>query len=171
VASLANHLKRLLDYSAGKSPTSANIKDCLKLFEAHRHPRASDLTRLGKGGVRLFTLENFKIRFIVKYLAPYISRESTQTEKYIAAERVEYLPIPPRSVAGTMSFNQTQGYCKKEAQKARAMLALPLPLLAVNAWRNQQTPKFITQSLNMPLYLIWMMEGSRRAYMMGPVQW
>jgi hypothetical protein len=48
-ASLANHLKRLVDYSSGKSPTSANIEDCLKLFEAHRHPRVSDLTRFGKG--------------------------------------------------------------------------------------------------------------------------
>jgi hypothetical protein len=70
-----------------------------------------------------------------------------------------------------MAFNQTQGYCKEEAQKPRAMLALPLLLLAVNAWRNQQTPNFISQLLNMPLYSIWMMKGSRRAYMMGPVQW
>jgi hypothetical protein len=66
VASLANHLKSLMDYSAGKSLTSANIEDCLKLFEAHRHQRASDLTRFGKGGVRFFTLANLKIRLIFK---------------------------------------------------------------------------------------------------------
>jgi hypothetical protein len=160
-----------VDNSVGKTPTSADIEDCLKGFEAHRHPRASNITKFGKGNVRFFTMANRTMRLVLKYLAPHLSRESRQSEKFIAAERVEFLPIPPRSLTGTMAFNQTQGYGKKEFQKPRAMLALPLLLLAVNAWRNKEDPTLVSQMLNLPLYLIWMMEGSRRAYQIGPVQW
>ncbi|KAE9370063.1 FAD/NAD(P)-binding domain-containing protein [Stipitochalara longipes BDJ] len=170
VASLANHLKRLVDNSSGK-PTSVDIEACLKSFETHRHPRASMITKFGLQNVRVFTLANRKIRRMLKYLVPLLGGESTQTEKYIAAEKVDFLPVPPRSLNGTMAFNPTQGHDQKEPRKPRAVLALPLLLLAANAFRNKEVPTFVTQMLNLPLFLIMLMEGSRRAYLLNPIQW
>jgi hypothetical protein len=109
-------------------------------------------------------------RILLKYLAPLVGGETAQSEKYIAAERIEFLPIPPRSLTGTMAFNPTQGYGKKEFQKPRAVLALPLLLLAAIAWRTKEEPTLVSQILNLPMYLILMMEGSRRAYLLKPIQ-
>jgi len=171
VASLANHLKRLADNSSGKTPNSAEIEACLKSFEAHRHPRASMVTRHGRQNVRVFTLANRTARAVVKYLLPNIGGESTQSEKYIAAEKVDFLPVPPRSLTGTMAFNPTQGTGQKEPRKPRAVLALPLLLLAVNALGRTEAPTIITQMLNLPMFLILLMEGNRRAYFLNPIQW
>jgi len=171
VASLANHLKRLVDNSSGKIPNSAEIEACLKSFEAHWHPRASLTVKHGLQNVRFFTMANSTARRAFKYLAPNVGGESTQSEKYIAAEKVDFLPVPPRSLTGTMAFNPTQGYGKKELRKPRAMFALPLLLLAVNAWRTRDDPTLVSQMLNLPVYLILMMEGSRRAYLLNPIQW
>lgn len=171
VASLANHLKRLVDNSSEKSPNSADIEACLKRFEAYRHPRASRITKHGYLNVRVFTMASRKTRMLLKYLMPNIGGESTQSEKYIAAEKIDYLPAPPRSLTGTMAFNPTQGYGQRELRRPRAMLALPLLLLAVNAWWNKEDPTLDFQMLKLPLYLIWMMEGSRRAYLLNPIQW
>jgi len=171
VASLANHLKRLADNSSGKTPDSTEIEACLKNFETHRHPRASMITKHGRQNVRLFTLANRTARMVVDYLAPVNGGESTQTEKYIAAEKVEFLPVPPRSLKGTMAFNPTQGSGQQEPRKPRAMLALPLLFLALNALRNKEAPTIDTQMLNLPLFLIMLMEGSRRTYLLNPLQW
>jgi hypothetical protein len=171
VASLANHLKRLVDNSAGEIPEPADIEACLKSFEDHRHPRASLTVKHGLQNVRFFTMANRTVRMISKYIAPNVGGESTQSEKYIAAEKVDYLPVPPRSLTGTMAFNPTQGYGKMEPRKPRAMLALPLLLLAVNAWRTEENPTLVSQMLNLPMYLLLMTEGSRRAYLLNPIQW
>jgi hypothetical protein len=170
-ASLANHLKRLVDNSSGKTSNPTDIEACLKSFEAHRRPRASLITKYGFRNVRFFTMASRTARILLKYLAPLVGGETAQSEKYIAAERIEFLPIPPRSLTGTMAFNPTQGYGKKEFRKPRAVLALPLLLLAAIAWRTKQEPTLVSQILNLPMYLILMMEGSRRAYLLKPIQW
>jgi hypothetical protein len=111
------------------------------------------------------------LRFLFKYVAPIAGREAGLSELFIGAERIEFLPIPPRSLKGTMAFNPTQGLGKNEPLGPRALLALPLLLLAASAWGIKETPTLNSQLLNLPLYLIWLMEGSRRAYTMKPVQW
>ena len=57
--------------------------------------------------------------------------------RHIGAERVDFLPVPPRSVAGIMSFNPTQGVGLFESLANRALLALPL--LAIGIWGSWWT--------------------------------
>jgi hypothetical protein len=49
----------------------------------------------------------------------------------VGAPYIEYLPIPPRSMQGTMPFNPSHGMAKKENRWLRALLAFPLAVLAV----------------------------------------
>ena len=69
-----------------------------------------------------------------------------------------------------MAFNPTQGLGQEEPLGPRAIFALPLLLLAFSAWRTRESPTLDSQLQNLPLYLIWLMEGSRRAYAAKLVQ-
>jgi hypothetical protein len=99
-----------------------------------------------------------------KYVIPNLNDSGAGTsENYIAAERIEFLPVPKRSLGGTMAYNQMQGLGKHESLKPRALIALPFLLFAVYSLKTKQAPSPSSQLLDLPVYLIWMMEGSRRA--------
>jgi hypothetical protein len=111
------------------------------------------------------------LRFMFKYVIPNLNNSGAATsERYIAAERIEFLPVPERSLKGTMAFNQTQGIGKHESLKPRAFFALPLLLLALYSWKTKQDISLSSQLLDLPVYLIWMLEGSRRASEMKAFQ-
>ncbi|EXJ70477.1 uncharacterized protein A1O5_06546 [Cladophialophora psammophila CBS 110553] len=53
----------------------------------------------------------------------------------VGAEKLNFLPDPPRSYQGTMAFNQNYGLGAKKYVKTRAVTALPLLMLGLLAHR------------------------------------
>lgn len=117
------------------------------------------------------------------------------SENWIGSVRLDYLPVPPRSLGGTMPFNPKQGMGKNESLLVRAVHALPL--LAPLVYRcfitsqSQSQPASMTgsfcasfladiqvraltpQSLKIVdfgvLYAVTLVEAARRATIMTPL--
>jgi hypothetical protein len=53
------------------------------------------------------------------------------SDMIIGAVQLDYLPVPERSLHGTMPFNPSQGLGKQESKLLRAVKALPF--LAITA--------------------------------------
>ena len=131
------------------------------------------MTLKGYLNVRLFTLRTRLLKFLCYYWFPVSGDTSANplSESDIGAERIEFLPIPARSLTGTMPFNPLQGITKLESRESRAWVGLPLLILAVCSWysRKEDIPWFSMET-SLPVVLLMMMEGSRRANEMKPVQ-
>ncbi|KFA67205.1 hypothetical protein S40285_06281 [Stachybotrys chlorohalonatus IBT 40285] len=123
-------------YASSSSPTLTQIKAALHQYEHgapnNLHARAEEnVNASGKLG-RLSALHTLAERVLVPYLAPLSaeSRIDLFCDMAIGAPYIEYLPIPPRSMEGTMPFNPSHGFGKKENLWFRALVALPLFVLA-----------------------------------------
>ena len=131
------------------------------------------MTLKGYLNVRLFTLRTRLLKFLCYYFFPISGDTGANplSESDIGAERIDFLPLPTRSFAGTMPFNPMQGITKLESRKRRALVALPLFMLAVfpSYPRIDSSPTFSIDA-DLPMCLLMMMEGSRRANEMKPVQ-
>ncbi|KAE9368350.1 FAD/NAD(P)-binding domain-containing protein [Stipitochalara longipes BDJ] len=172
-ASLANHLKSLVDNCVTTKPTPAQIEQSLADFQSSRYARAKAMTMKARLNVRLFTLQTSLLKFLCQYWFPISGDTSANgwSDSDIGAERLEFLPLPARSLTGTMPFNPMQGITKQESRKERAWVALPLLVLAVvSAYiKVEESSSSFVEAL-LPMYLLMMMEGSRRANEMKPVQ-
>jgi len=123
--------------------------------------------------VRMFTLKTRLFKFLVYYWFPISGDTGANplSESDVGAERLEFLPFPARSLAGTMPFNPMQGITKEENRKKRAWVALPLLMLAAcSSYFRVEELSGSTIEASLPMYLLMMMEGSRRANEMKPVQ-
>lgn len=130
-----------------KLPDTAVIQACLNSFEAKRQRRSKWVVNETNRHVRLFTHSNNLFYFLHKYVQP-IFRDiaaNKSNHRHIGAERVDFLPIPSRSVSGTMSFNPTQGTGLFESLVNRALLALPL--LVIGFWGSGLAKKNLMNAI------------------------
>nr|BDX35614.1 FAD-dependent monooxygenase StrN [Stachybotrys sp.] len=128
-------------YTSGKKPSAtpslAQIKAALHQYEYgspnNLHTRAEENVNASGMLGRLSALHTLAERILVPYLAPLSaeSRIDMFCDMAVGAPHIEYLPIPPRSMEGTMPFNPSHGFGKKESPWLRAFIALPLFMLAV----------------------------------------
>jgi hypothetical protein len=189
-AALANHINAMLQFCREKTPNLPAIRTCLELFETRRKARTKIIVSQTNLHVRLFTQANVVLKLLSIYLAPLLGDAAAvkQSARLIGAERVNYLPVPARSLKGTMPFNQTMGVGGTENISRRAMIALPLLVLgfASNWWAIKRLPSdpassnilqytygeretfFLTDLA--PIYLIWLLEGNRRGNYLKPLQ-
>lgn len=133
-AALANSMHRLATESnAGFLSNAQQIARTLSNFEHTMHPRASAVIKSAAAATRLQALRGIKEQLITRYILPYAGdlAANDACSSWIGAERIQYLPVPPRSLVGTASFNPTQGIGRKEKIWRRA--AVTIPLLAA-AW-------------------------------------
>jgi hypothetical protein len=86
---------------------------------------------------------------------------TTSWNSLVCAERVEFLPVPVQSLTGTMTFNPMLGLGKIESHKTRALFALPFLFSAISPWITEYTASPPSHLLELPVVLIWMIEGSR----------
>lgn len=127
-AALANHVERMLNNRNEKVPDPAAVRKCLASFEAKRQRRSKPVVEETNRHVRLFTYSNPLFQFLFVYIQPLLGdiAANKSNDRHIGAERVDFLPIPSRSVSGTMGFNPTQGVGLFESAANRALHALPL---------------------------------------------
>jgi hypothetical protein len=173
-ASLANYLHRLFSNKTSKYniPSKFEIAQCLTSFQSSRQPRARAATKRGNMVVKLFTQRTRTLRLVTRFLFP-ISGDGGQNAEAaedIGAELVEFLPIPGRSLTGTMPFNPLQGVTRFENRKLRALIASPLLLLGILSAFKQSELSGPLQGMVFPIQLLMMMEGSRRANGLKPLQ-
>jgi hypothetical protein len=172
-ASLANHLKRMLDSCSEEAPTSMRIEKCLRDFQTHRQPRAREAVRQTNMNVRVLSLQTPLLKFMIENVAPLLGdiQANQVSDRHIGAERVEFLPLPARSFSGTMRFNYTRGITMYESRGRRALFALPLLAIALFSLPDRKSAMPLFQILDTPVYLIWMLEGSRSVNYLKPIQW
>lgn len=164
----------MLDNASKPSLTSADIKMCLRDFQAHRQPRASEAVNQTNKNVRALSLSTPVIKVLIEKVAPFLGdvQINEMSARHIGAEKIEFLPIPVRSTTGTMPFNSTQGITNHESRRRRALLAFPL--LSIPIWLSLLDTKSrssVFQILEAPVFLIWMLEGCRSANYLKPMQW
>jgi hypothetical protein len=65
------------------------------------------------------------------------------------AVKIDYLPVPERSLHGTMPFNASQGLGKQESKMLRALKALPFLGFTATAvyfmWAVSELPEILVQ--------------------------
>ncbi|KXS95079.1 hypothetical protein AC578_9584 [Pseudocercospora eumusae] len=130
-AALANQLKRLHD--AGNNDFDlASITHAFQVWRDKRRVRVEGTCREAALVCRMQSLDNFKAYIFEFWIVPLLSDTviNMQTDNIRGAELLEWLPVPERSLNGTMPFNQYQGVGNKESLLSRALLASPLLLIS-----------------------------------------
>ncbi|KAK8067438.1 hypothetical protein PG996_006550 [Apiospora saccharicola] len=123
-----------------KRPTLAQVQAALHGYETSPHSlhrRAMENIKASGDLGRLSALRTLTQRLLVPYLMPVSldTRVDLFCDSAVGAPCIEYLPVPPRSMSGTMLFNPSHGMGKHESKLARALVALPLLLLAVGCFQ------------------------------------
>ena len=141
-AALANQLYAL--NAAHKNTTkpiqTGEITSALKKWQAKRQARIEATCKEAALVCRYSVLDS-----IMAYVFHYVLVPNSQSliinmqcGNIIGAELLEWLPVPQRSLKGSMGFNQHQGTARGESTLLRALKASPLLLLSWFVW--QKTP-------------------------------
>jgi hypothetical protein len=189
-AALANHIHAMSQSCGEKTPNLSAIRTCLESFETKRKVRTKIIVAETNLHIRLFTQANRILKHVSIYIGPLLGDAAAgkPSARLIGAERVDYLPVPPRSLKGTMPFNQTMGVGGTGNISRRAKIALPLLVLgfASNWWDIKKlAPDTASSGIPphtyggkvtifladlIPMYLIWLLEGNRRGNYLKPLQ-
>lgn len=139
-AALANQLYTL-NASHKKSPQSiqtSEISSAFRKWQAKRQARIEATCKEAALVCRYSVLDS-----IMAYVFHYILVPNSQSllinmqcGNIVGAELLEWLPVPPRSLKGTMGFNQHQGTARGESSLLRALKASPLLLLSWFVWHK-----------------------------------
>ena len=131
-ASLANSLYRLAITHDSYLPNAYQVSNALALFEGAVKMRATEAIKGAAAVTRVQALRGFKDWVVAHYAIPFagdfIVDQSCET--WVGAAKIDYLPIPRRSLTGNMPFNPSQGIGKQESRVLRTLKALPMFIMA-----------------------------------------
>ncbi|KAL2849403.1 hypothetical protein BJX68DRAFT_267254 [Aspergillus pseudodeflectus] len=160
-AALANILHMLNSARGNSKPlTTRAIENALSEFDTRRrHIRTTALIRQAGALARLQALRTPLDRIAAALLFPRAgdARADQLCGDAVGAARIEYLPLPRRSLQGTMPFNPELGIGLGESKRGRALRALPLLLLALGG--------FLSMAAVVPL------EGAAQVLNAGVYRW
>ncbi|KAF3480348.1 uncharacterized protein GIQ15_05695 [Arthroderma uncinatum] len=189
-ASLANALLELTSRShchgTDNHPSIDSIRHALKKYQKARRLRAIITVKASGFVTRLNALRGTVERIISHYFLP-ISGDMLidwASDTWIGAEKLNFLPLPKRSLRGTMPFNPEQGMGKYESIPKRAFAAMPfLGLLGLHSaiFKGSllQLPSYnATRSWPLPvpladfgvIYNILLIESARQTNRLSPMQ-
>ncbi|KAH7082317.1 FAD binding domain protein [Paraphoma chrysanthemicola] len=133
VAALANELKKMKDSSEKEKPSFEDIKSHLGNYQKIREKRVTAILKAANGLTRIHALKTWKDRLFAFHVLPYAGDMFTDLncDMVVGAVKLDYLPVPDRSLHGTMPFNASQGLGQQESKLLRAIRALPF--LAITA--------------------------------------
>jgi hypothetical protein len=172
-AALSNSLKRLLSNNGSSQPSIEDIQAAMEAYHAKRADRIKAILTTANKQTRIDSFRGPIEKLIVLKVMPYLGHDfvvNLQSQNMIGAERLEYLPVPERSLNRGMPYNQSQGVARHESVLRRALIALPL-LACGRTYQflsSQNGLIDITNSTSFlltlaPIYLIWFIESHRRA--------
>ncbi|KAK0652570.1 hypothetical protein B0T16DRAFT_346949 [Cercophora newfieldiana] len=131
-AALASVVKELVDKANGGHLTESQIKEYFSSYQKARKHRADGIVKRAGDVTRLQALQKAAfMRHIIGHLGDFLPNR--QAEMVVDSLPITFLPIPRRSVMGTMPYNPAQGENHVESKLKRLALALPFLLLSVLA--------------------------------------
>jgi len=134
-AALANLLHNLDSIRLDKEPiTTSQVETALSHFDTKsRHVRTTATIQEAGSLTRLQAFRTIADRLLVYLLFPRAgdARADQLCGDAVGAERIEYLPLPKRSLIGTMPFNPEHGIGWHESLLKRALWASPLLILGL----------------------------------------
>ena len=135
-AALANAVHALTN-EVGMRPRFQGVCRALNAYQRNRKPRTSEAVKTANGLTRLQALKGVKESVVVHHVIPYSGDfiVNTSCDSWIGAPSLNFLPLPARSLKGTMPFNPEQGISKKESKVDRALSAFPLLFISIWAFR------------------------------------
>ncbi|KAE8390308.1 hypothetical protein BDV23DRAFT_183601 [Aspergillus alliaceus] len=86
--------------------------------------------------VRMQTLQSAMDRLVVRYISSYVGdlHADQFCDDAIGGEKIDYLPLPARSLTISMPFNPSRGIGQHECLWLRARRAMPLLVMSVAAF-------------------------------------
>ena len=143
-AAVANVLKELVDGNKSIHPTLEDVAKSLRKFQESREVRMAAIAKMANGLTRIQALKGLKDRIMARFVIPNLGDHlvDMQSDTYIGAVRLNYLPTPPRSLNTLMPFNPEQGLSKEESKIKRFALALPFLGIAYLAYVHIQQKSF-----------------------------
>lgn len=132
-AALANALHTLANLS--ETPTLTEIQSALTSYHSKRKTRAKAAFRVSNMCTRLEALRSRKGQFYALYLQPMLGDwlDNRMSMELIGSEAIEFLPLPPQSLTGSMGFNPDFSNGPPTKKKPRMLLALPLIVVAISS--------------------------------------
>lgn len=199
-AALANTLVSLSEQNS--IPNLADLAPALQLWETRLKSRAAVAVELSGNAARIQALKSWPHRAFVKYILRHVgdARADEICDTAVGAERIQYLPLPLRSLEGNMPFNPEHGIARHESKLRRFFVAICAMLLGLVTYCvlgqiGERVPNYSLgpydtfrslvqsyQELKMlfkcPLlanYVVWyiamMIESSRRSHNLNAVRW
>ena len=158
------------------------VHDALAGFQRNQEDRMRVLSNRAGLLTRVQAMRGPSERFFVNNLLPHLGNEfnNEATEWFVGTPHISFLPIPARSLSGTMPFNPRQGFGRNDTLSQRFVKALPLLLVAVFAFvisvkstATVNTSLVSTASSSLVsdfaiLYAMMLFEGSRRIHSWAP---
>ncbi|KAF2621246.1 FAD binding domain-containing protein [Macroventuria anomochaeta] len=132
-AALANELKNMVDTAEKGKPTYDSIKAHLGNYQKLRDTRLTAILKAANDLTRMHALATLKDKIFAVWVLPHAGdfMSNLQSDMITGAVKLDYLPIPERSLRGTMPFNPSQGLGQTESKVWRA--ARGLPFLGITA--------------------------------------
>lgn len=131
-AALSNVLVSLDAQEGGSAPLST-IQSAFKSYQQTRSLRVGRAMAFSNALTRVQALKGTREYIYTHYIAP--RSEDSAAEAFsdfvIGAEKVDHLPVPPRSLKGTMPFNRRQGWGYESKRSDRVRRVLPVAILAL----------------------------------------
>lgn len=123
---LANNLSKLRSTSSIEE-----IRRTLKNYHSVRKTRADAICDAANDLTRIEALSDLPHKITALYAIPILGDWLTDitTDTLVGAEKLDALPIPPKSLVATMPWDPEKGLGKHEKKWKRAMWALPLLLM------------------------------------------
>ena len=138
-AALANALNSMNEQHKpeGKPIEPPEIQDALSNYEHSRKKRMRAIYEISNYVTRVQAIRGPWESFLVKYVFPSLGDGPIDDacDLFIGSHHINYIPLPARSLSGTMPFNFTKGLTKNESLSYRALRALPLLLIALLAFK------------------------------------
>ncbi|KAJ5923722.1 hypothetical protein N7454_008967 [Penicillium verhagenii] len=127
-AALANSLTELLQKSSTEKIPLEDIKSCLSNWQTARQPRTKEVCIRANALTRLEACATFKDRVIALHLLPYLDNYllNRASKSFCGAERIDYLPLPPRASDCTMPLHLGAERSNNGALWKRGLWATPL---------------------------------------------
>ncbi|KAF2208233.1 hypothetical protein CERZMDRAFT_114748 [Cercospora zeae-maydis SCOH1-5] len=136
-AALANQLVALSQRSSSSSTLkTTDFSNAFRAWQAKRQARIEATAKEAALVCRNNCLDS-PMAYVFNYvLLPNLPSLliDMQAGNMVGAELLEYLPVPKRSLEGSMAFNQNQGTAKSENVVWRSLRAAPLLLIAWWMW-------------------------------------
>lgn len=131
-AELANSINKMVNIDKNIAPTTEQLSAYLEEASASRKVRALAVTKAAGAVTRTQVFDGWKNKYLSKFFLQHagdVFLDNT-SDLLVGAAKIDYLPLPERSVNGWMSFDQNLGIKRKPSKRHRALKASGFLFLA-----------------------------------------